>query len=174
MQKYIAGRYAQSLYDICAASLEKEALNFLNVLRENNFLSSLRIPTKVKVYVLDELNLPDKLRNLCKVLLLNHRGALCTEVLLKYTEIVKISRKEADVLIESCVPLSAKAKKETTGALLTKFSTVKKINIIQKVNPSLLGGMTIKMNFIMIDLSIIGRLVKYESVSRSAISEMFQ
>ncbi|QHD64953.1 ATP synthase F1 subunit delta [Neorickettsia findlayensis] len=174
MQQYIAGRYAQSLYAVCGPRLESDVNKFLSLLSESNFLSFARIKTSTKVYVLDRLDLPCELRNLCRILLANHRGFLCTKVLLEYIEIVKRNRKEADARVEAYSRLSATAKKKVAGALLVRFPYLKKINIAQKVNRSLLGGLTIKINSMMIDLSIAGRLAKCKSMGQSTILKTFQ
>ncbi|AHX11090.1 ATP synthase F1, delta subunit [Neorickettsia helminthoeca str. Oregon] len=172
MQEYIANRYARSLYEVCADELEKVAHEFIALLRENDFLSSTRIASAMKVHVVENIGVPVALRNLCKILLTNHRGALCSKVLTEYLKIVKKNRGEIDVLVESYTDLNTKAEKSIIAALVGIFPEFKKVNIVQKINSGLLGGFTIKMNSIMIDLSIIGRLEKYRSMSHGAISEM--
>ena len=82
-----------------------------------------------------------------------------------YNQMLKNLKGEVDVFVTSAVPLDEKQKNDIS--VLLKKRLDKKINLICKVNSSIIGGLLINYNCFLIDSTIKRKLFKMNQLLHS-------
>eukprot|EP00631_Chrysoreinhardia_giraudii_P004060 CAMPEP_0197414594 /NCGR_PEP_ID=MMETSP1170-20131217/1280_1 /TAXON_ID=54406 /ORGANISM="Sarcinochrysis sp, Strain CCMP770" /LENGTH=203 /DNA_ID=CAMNT_0042941317 /DNA_START=49 /DNA_END=660 /DNA_ORIENTATION=- len=152
---FVAASKAKSL-----DTVESELLAFKSVMAKNATLASLvenpTIPREKKVAQVGAL-LGNKTsyvtKNTLVTLAANARLGEVDKVIDAYATLMKAHRKEVDAIVTSAEPLTKKQHKSVTEALGKHVDPDQKVIISTKVDPSILGGLTIQIGDKFLDLS---------------------
>lgn len=101
-------------------------------------------------------NLDPHTKELIGLLLKQRKAVQIRQIAFDYHKLVMLGLKEMDVEIAAVEPLSEQAKGTLKAKLEDKLK--KKVNIVEVIDSSLLGGFTILVHNQMLDLSIKGTL----------------
>lgn len=168
----VAKRYAKALYDVAKErdqleQVGKELQEVLQLIQGEpqlaRFLYHPVIPKREKKAFLKEAlaqGISEPLYRLMELMLEKDRLTVLADVARYYNEEVNRQRGVLDAEITTATNLD-EAKREELKGLLAQM-TDKKINLHYRVNPDLLGGITIKIGDLIIDGSIRGKLSRFE------------
>lgn len=156
-------QYAKSLVQVCQErdtleALQADVLAILEVFKATNLaktLSSLAVPRAKKLELVRQLQGDNiiYLNNFLEVMLQNEREAYLYQVLLRVLSGLASVSNQYDVTVTSAVPLSEE-QKQRVRTVVSKRLAVKTGRLIEKVDPSLIGGFMISVNNKVIDTSI--------------------
>jgi len=161
----VAGRYASALFDLAEEAnqvrqVEKDLISLQSLLNESADLKRMvRSPVfssdeqgRAIAAVAEKAGLAPLVVNFLKVLARNRRLFALNEMIRTFLALAARQRGEVNAEVSSAHPLSDEqlaALKETLRA-----SAGKDVNILTKVDPTLLGGLIVKMGSRMIDSSL--------------------
>jgi F-type H+-transporting ATPase subunit delta len=168
----VAKRYAKAFFEVAAEkgqldTIEKELQAIQQVMVDNPvFLQLLHHPQIDKKVKKKEINtifkgqISDITLDFVSLLIDGDRGDVLPSVTTHFVELANLERGIADALVTSVKPLT-EAEKESIGA---KFSEVvnKKIRIQNVVDPSIIGGIIVKIGDRLYDGSVIGKLNRFK------------
>ncbi len=100
--------------------------------------------------------------NLCKILAKNKRLCLLPNIMNKFLQMAKKERNEVDIFVTSAVPLS----KKQQNAIISAINIDKKVNLISHIDKSILGGIIVRKDYNVLDLSLKHRLEMLKLVSK--------
>ena len=104
-------------------------------------------------------------QNLMKVMAENGRLVALPDVLALYQKLVTEYQKQADVYVTSAVVLSDAQQQEVSSAMSKRLS--REVRLHCTVDPKLVGGMIIKVEDLVIDKSVRGKLERMAEVLQS-------
>lgn len=161
----VAGRYASALFELAsetkqAAEVEKDLQTFQALLDESaDFSRMVRSPvipadeqSKALAAILGKAGVGALTQNFIKLIAKNRRLFAVADMIKAFRAIAAKARGEVSAEVASAVALSdaqVQALKETL-----KASVGKDVTLAAKVDPSLLGGLVVKMGSRMIDSSL--------------------
>jgi len=162
---HIARPYASALFDLAAeaknvAEVEK-CLNELAVLIEQSdefsaFLKSPVIPADVKFALIDKIvtkaALPEIVADFIRLVAKNGRLLVLPAIIAAFGELAAKQRGEIRAEVTSATPLN-KTQLSSLGAALKK-QLGKSVALNANVDPSLIGGLVVKVGSRMVDTSI--------------------
>jgi F-type H+-transporting ATPase subunit delta len=168
----VAKRYAKAFFEVAAEkgqldTIEKELQGIQQVMVDNPvFLQLLHHPQIDKKVKKKEINtifkgqISDITLDFINLLIDGDRGDILPSVTTQFVELANLERGIADALVTSVKPLT-EAEIESIG---TKFSEVvnKKIRIQNVVDPSIIGGIIVKIGDRLYDGSVIGKLNRFK------------
>ncbi|KAJ1757837.1 ATP synthase F0 subcomplex subunit OSCP atp5 [Coemansia sp. RSA 2523] len=178
----IDGKYATALFQAAASknalpAVESDLLKIEDQLTKNAKLgevfSSPMLSKTAKEKLIDSLGKKSELTtNFFKTLLENNRMSETRAIIAAYKTLMEAHRGIVSVVVTSANPLASKDLKQvkdnlTKGGLIKDF---KEINVVNKVNPSILGGMVVEFGDYTIDMSVSSRLAKIEKLMTDSIS----
>ncbi|KAJ2608856.1 ATP synthase F0 subcomplex subunit OSCP atp5 [Coemansia sp. RSA 1804] len=178
----IDGRYATALFQAAAsrnalATVESDLKNieaqFAKDARLAEVLSSPMLNKAAKEKLIDSLGKKsDITTNFFKTLTENNRLNETSRIISAYKSLMEAQRGIVSVVVTSAQSLNGKDLKQikdtlTKGGLIKDF---KEVNVINKTNPSILGGMVVEFGDYTIDMSVSGRLAKLEKLLTDSIS----
>ncbi|SDV48524.1 F0F1 ATP synthase subunit delta [Chitinasiproducens palmae] len=102
-----------------------------------------------------------ELKNFVEMLVDNHRLALLPEISVQFDALKNSSEGVADAEIRSAFPLEGAALTSLVAALERKFA--RKLRPTVVVDPSLIGGVSVKVGDELLDTSVRARLAQMES-----------
>jgi F-type H+-transporting ATPase subunit delta len=161
----VAGRYASALFDLASASgkvadIETDLVTFQGLLDQSPDLVRLvRSPViatddqnKAIAAILDKVRISGLAANFLKLVTSNRRLFSIQDIIKAYRALAARSRGEVTAEVTSAVPLN----NEQTAALkeTLKASVGKDVTLQARVDPSLLGGLVVKVGSRMIDSSL--------------------
>lgn len=166
--KTVAKRYAQALLQIAQEKeaidlYEKEINDFLASINADQHLNHIwfseRIMTGDKKQVVEQLfknKLSPIIVNLLMVLVDKNRESFLPDIFAEYKKLADISRNIIDAQVRSAVALTDKDFNE----LVAKLSAMsgKNVRLQVVVDPSLIGGLVVKIGDKVIDGSVVKRL----------------
>lgn len=175
----LARRYAVALFELYqgkkeAATLAEELSALAQAMQDSQELYSVATNPSLPVeqvlpaleVILTKAGASKAASRFVAVLAENRRLSLLPEILTAYKLLVAEANNEMTAEITSAAPLSA-AQQKDVAAELTKI-TGKTIAIVQKTNPALLGGMTVKLGSRLLDASVAGKLNRLEQELKRA------
>lgn len=161
----IARPYAQALFDLAKGdksvdAVEKGLTNVGQLANESQdfarFLKSPVISADAKAAALDEILGKAKtdatVANLLRVVARNGRLFALPAIIKAYRELAAKERGEVSADVTSAVPLSAAQLKTLADTLKAKIG--KTVTLNEHVDPSLIGGLVVKVGSQMIDSSL--------------------
>lgn len=166
--KTVAKRYAQALLQIAQENnlidlYEKELNDCLASIKSDQHLEHIwfseRILTDDKKQVIKELfggNLSDIIVNLLMVLIDKNREAFLPDIFTEYKKQADVTRNIIDAEVRSAVALTDKDFNELESKL--SAMTGKNVRLRVVVDPSLIGGLIVRMGDKVIDGSVVKRL----------------
>lgn len=176
-QAGIARRYAQALHDVAAEhgevpAVERDLLQLRGMLEGSHELRRFvdsplvgRDARRDAVAALGEkAELASATRNVLGVLAKNGRLGLLPAVVEAFRLLLAAQRGEADAEVVAAVELTA-AQRHTIEAAAARFAG-KKVTVTHKVDPRLLGGLTVRVGSRMVDASVRHKLQLLEQSMR--------
>ncbi|MFO1187790.1 MAG: F0F1 ATP synthase subunit delta [Alphaproteobacteria bacterium] len=175
----LAGRYAGAFYDLArernAADTVERDLKSLE--RAINSSVDLRRLIKSPVFsredqwkameaILARMNVSDLTRRFVGVVTANRRLFALPAIIAAYFAAVAKARGEATATVESAVALSRGQAEALKASLKTALGD--RINLVEKLEPALLGGLVVRVGSLMVDSSIRTRLNSLELAMREA------
>ncbi|KAI9505545.1 OSCP/delta subunit of ATPase, partial [Coemansia spiralis] len=178
----IDGKYATALFQAAAS---KNALNaveedlksietqFDKEARLEEVLSSPMLNKASKEKLIDSLGKKSEVTtNFFKTLVENNRLNETRHIITAYKSLMEAERGIVSVVVTSASRLGGKELKQikdtlTKGGLIKDF---KEVNVVNKTNPSILGGMVVEFGDYTIDMSVSSRLAKLEKLLTDSIS----
>ncbi len=164
-----AGRYAKALLELAAEAgaidaVERDLRSLEAALEESEDLFRfIRSPLykaaqqrAVLHAVLDGLKAHDLTRRIVDTLIANRRLALLPGVIAAYQRLLAERRGEMEVVAITAEPMSAAAQKRLAGML--KKALDRKVDIVNTVDPDIIGGLVLRIGSRMIDASVRHRL----------------
>ncbi|MCM2678121.1 F0F1 ATP synthase subunit delta [Echinimonas agarilytica] len=104
-------------------------------------------------------------QNLVKVMAENGRLLALPDVLVIYSQLVTEYQKKAEVDVESAVALTDAQQQQVSSAMSKRLAREVRLNCT--VNPELVGGMIIKVDDLVIDNTVRGKLERMAEVLQS-------
>ncbi|KAK6641681.1 hypothetical protein RUM44_013396 [Polyplax serrata] len=177
----INGRYASAVYSAGMKSkeidkIEKDFIQFQDALnKDKKFSQIMKDPTIKKNVKADSLrDIGQKMaftktatNTLC-LLAENGRIKNFNEFMNTFKVVMAAHRGELPCLVTSAKPLAEAEKKEIEAAL-KKFAGSKTILLETKVEPKLIGGLTVSIGDKFIDMSMATRIKKYSDIVNSVV-----
>lgn len=173
MAKLVSGTYGEALFELAqekntVSVMLEEVSGLQMVLKENKELSVLMNNPKVskeeRESIVKEVfggRICDDLLNFLILLVQKGRYAYVEEILAYFTDRVKEAEGIGTAYVTTAVELTP-AKKDEVHKKLLATTSYREIEIIYQVDPSLIGGMTVRINDRVIDSSIKTKLEKME------------
>lgn len=115
---------------------------------------NLKITSKQAKSLIEELVVSRKLKRLPKIVE-------------DFDRLTRWESNEVVATITSAAPLSAEQSKKLQAALKSHLNKDEKLVLVQKVNPDLIGGLTVEMGERAIDLSVSSRLAEVNRAVRA-------
>ena len=173
MAKLVSGTYGEALFDFAkekntVSAMLEEVSGLQMVLKENKELSVLMNNPKVskeeREGIVKEVfggRISNDLLNFLILLVQKGRYAYVEEILAYFTDRVKEAEGIGTAYVTTAVELTP-AKRDEIHKKLLATTSYREIEIIYQVDPSLIGGMTVRINDRVIDSSIKTKLEKME------------
>ena len=160
-------KYASALYEI---GLEENSLDkyqeecrvILNSINDNEeileVLESAFLSNDEKLSTVDSIfkNVSNDVVSLIKIIVSNHRVDILKDVLMSFNSLVNQNKGITEGLLYSAFPLDKGTFKEIEKALSKKEN--REVSLIEKVDPSLIGGIKIVINNRVYDGSVKSKL----------------
>ncbi|KAJ2686164.1 ATP synthase F0 subcomplex subunit OSCP atp5 [Coemansia spiralis] len=178
----INGKYATALFQAAAktnalSAVESDLNNIEQRLSKNarleEVLSSPLLNKAAKEQLIDSLGKKsDITTHFFKTLVENNRLNETRAIITAYKSLMEAERGIVSVTVTSANRLAGKDLKDvkdslTKGGLIKNF---KEVNVVNKVNPSILGGMVVEFGDYTIDMSVSSRLAKLEKLLTDSIA----
>ncbi|KAL5340757.1 ATP synthase delta subunit-domain-containing protein [Aspergillus crustosus] len=181
----VDGTYATALYTASAKSSSLDA-TFKGL---NNLGATLKADTKLggilstptltvsdKQVIVSELqkvagaDKSDILKNFLATLAENNRLGLLGDVVEKFGALMSAHRGEIELVITSAQELDAKTLTRLEKAVSkSEFSQGKKLKVVSKVNPDIVGGLVVEIGDRTIDLSVSSKITKLNKALTDAL-----
>lgn len=173
MAKLVSGTYGEALFELAqekntVSAMLEEVSGLQMVLKENKELSVLMNNPKVskeeREGIVKEVfggRISNDLLNFLILLVQKGRYAYVEEILAYFTDRVKEAEGIGTAYVTTAVELTP-AKKDEIHKKLLATTSYREIEIIYQADPSLIGGMTVRINDRVIDSSIKTKLEKME------------
>lgn len=173
MAKLVSSTYGEALFELAqekntVSAMLEEVSGLQMVLKENKGLSVLMNNPKVskeeRESIVKEVfggRICNDLLNFLILLVQKGRYAYVEEILAYFTDRVKEAEGIGTAYVTTAVELTP-AKKDEVHKKLLATTSYREIEIIYQVDPSLIGGMTVRINDRVIDSSIKTKLEKME------------
>ncbi|KAJ1645262.1 ATP synthase F0 subcomplex subunit OSCP atp5 [Coemansia asiatica] len=178
----IDGKYATALFQAAASknalsAVETDLTTIDEQLSKNarlgEVLSSPLLNRSAKEQLIESLGKKSEITtNFFKALIENNRLSETKRIIAAYKSLMEAQRGIISVVVTSANPLGNKELKQvkdnlTKGGLI---KDVKEVNVVNKVNPSILGGMVVEFGDYTIDMSVSSRLAKLEKLLTDSIA----
>lgn len=159
----IASRYGQALFSLAnelnkVNEWQEEVKELKNVLKKNDdFVMVLESPfllIEERISMVDKVlvDVTDEIKSLIKLLIKNNRISLIYEVLSSFNSYCNESRGVEEGLIYSTIPLDEPTLLKIQEKISNRENT--KIELINRIDPSLIGGVKVVVNNHIYDGSI--------------------
>ncbi|KAI5300984.1 ATP synthase F0 subcomplex subunit OSCP atp5, partial [Ascosphaera atra] len=166
-----------SALDITAAALNKLGKTFKQDAKLNTVLSAPTLTVEDKAAIVKELvrvaGGPGKgnvVQNFLNTLAENNRLSVLEGVCQKFESLMGAYRGEIELVITSAQELDNKAiKRLETAVSKSEFSQGKKLKVVTKHNPDLLGGLVVEIGDRTIDLSVSAKIAKLNKALTDAV-----
>lgn len=175
----LAGRYASALYDLAreknaVEAVERDLKSLERAVHSSaDLVRLIKSPVfsredqwKAMEEVLKRMNVSDLTRRFIGVVAANRRLFVLPEIIAAYFAALAKARGEATAMVESATELS-RAQADALKASL-KSALGDKINLVEKLEPALLGGLVVRVGSLMVDSSLRTRLNSLELAMREA------
>ncbi|KAJ2702651.1 ATP synthase F0 subcomplex subunit OSCP atp5 [Coemansia spiralis] len=178
----IDGKYATALFQAAASrnaltAVESDLNNIDGQLakdaRLGELLASPLLNKSAKLTLIESLDKKSEITtNFFKTLLENNRMSETKAVIDAYKALMEAHRGIVSVVVTSAVRLAGKDLKQvkdnlTRGGLIKDF---KEVNVVNKVNPSIVGGMVVEFGDYTIDMSVSSRLARLDKLLTDTIA----
>ncbi|CAK8672671.1 unnamed protein product [Clavelina lepadiformis] len=182
----IAGTYTQALYSASVKNktkdiVAKDLINFGEVLKNpkvSDYINDPFVGSSDKLSLLKEVGgktgMADTTINLFGTLAENHRLNLVSEVSHIFARLMKAEKGEVPATVTTAQPLDTKQRKDVEAALAKFVNKNEKIELVEKVDPTILGGMIVDIgdkytDMKYIDMSTASKIKIYQDLLRQPV-----
>ncbi|KAJ1905865.1 ATP synthase F0 subcomplex subunit OSCP atp5 [Coemansia sp. IMI 209127] len=178
----IDGKYATALFQAAASknvltTVESDLTNieqqFSKDARLAEVLASPMLSKSAKEQLIDSLGKKSEITtNFFRTLAENNRLNETSRIITAYKSLMEAERGIVSVVVTSAKYLGGKELKQVKDTLIKGglIKDFKDVNVINKVNPSLIGGMVVEFGDYTIDMSVSSRLAKLDKLLSDSIS----
>ncbi|KAH0726116.1 ATP synthase subunit O, mitochondrial [Solanum tuberosum] len=179
----VSGNYASALYiaAVKANALEKVESEILDLIEASKkspkfsqFMKDLSVPTETRVKAMSDISSEAKFgeltRNFLVVLAENGRLKHVDAIAKRFAELTMAHKGELKAIVTTVIPIPPEEEKELKETLQEVMGKGKKVNIEQKIDPSILGGLVIEFGQKVFDMSIRTRARQMERLLREPIN----
>ncbi|KAL8908731.1 MAG: hypothetical protein Q9171_005317 [Xanthocarpia ochracea] len=112
----------------------------------------------------------DTVKNLLKTLSDNNRLGILQGVCEKFTTLMGAARGEMDLTVTSAAKLDNKVlQRLETAVAKSEYSQGKKLKVVSKINPDIMGGLVVEVGDRTIDLSVSSKISKMNKLLTDAL-----
>ncbi|KAL8916185.1 MAG: hypothetical protein Q9172_006416 [Xanthocarpia lactea] len=112
----------------------------------------------------------DTVKNLLKTLSDNNRLGILQGVCEKFTTLMGAARGELDLTVTSAAKLDNKVlQRLETAVAKSEYSQGKKLKVVSKINPDIMGGLVVEVGDRTIDLSVSSKISKMNKLLTDAL-----
>ncbi|PSS26466.1 ATP synthase subunit O like [Actinidia chinensis var. chinensis] len=179
----VSGNYASALYlsAVKANKLDKvesELIDFVEASKRSStfsqFMKDLSVPGDTRIKAIKEIcagaKFSDIMNNFLAVLAENGRLRHLESIAKKFTELTMAHRGEMKAIVTTVIPLPTEEEKELKETLQDIIGHGKKVNLEQKIDPSILGGLVVEFGQKVFDMSIKTRARQMERFLRDPVN----
>ncbi len=183
IQRELAMKYSKAIFEYGKENdkltvLKKDLKEVNKIVEEskefNNLLFSVRILPEDKKNIIDSIfkdKISDYIRNFLKLLIDKRREVFLAQIIKEYNNKVDREMKTINVQVISAIKLSKQSEKELKDKLSSIYDSEIKLEL--KKDPSILGGMILKIGDQLIDGSIKNHLDGLtEKIEKIPVSEL--
>ncbi|KAJ7949161.1 ATP synthase subunit O, mitochondrial [Quillaja saponaria] len=174
-----SGNYASALYlaSVKSNSLEKVEAELLDLVEAtkkspafSQFTKDLSVPADTRVKAIQEINSEAKFSDVTKrflvVLAENGRLRHIDSIAKRFLELTMAYKGIVKAIVTTVIPLPPEEEKELKETLQDIIGQGKKVNLEQKIDPSILGGLVVEFSQKVFDMSIRTRARQMERFLR--------
>ncbi|KAD5802853.1 hypothetical protein E3N88_14213 [Mikania micrantha] len=178
-----SGNYASALFIAAAKAkaldkVESELLDLVAATEKSptfaQFMKDLAVPadTRVKAIteICDQAKFSEVTKNFLVVLADNGRLRHVDTIAKRFSDLTMAHRGEIKAIVTTVIPLPAEEEKELKDTLQEILGKGKKVNLEQKIDPSILGGLVVEFGQKVFDMSIKTRAKQMERFLRDPIN----
>ncbi|KAJ8573563.1 hypothetical protein K7X08_010074 [Anisodus acutangulus] len=179
----VSGNYASALYiaAVKANTLEKVESELLDLIEASKtspkfsqFMKDLSVPTDTRVKAMTDISgqakFGDLTKNFLVVLAENGRLKHINAIAKRFAELTLAHKGELKATVTTVIPLPPDEEKELKETLQEVMGKGKKVNIEQKIDPTILGGLVIEFGQKVFDMSIRTRARQMERLLKEPIN----
>lgn len=180
------GTYASALYTAAAKTSSLESTSKALAVLSEVFKKDPKLPVILtaptltpgdKSQIIQELqkhmggvDKGDTIKNFLKTLAENNRLGILEGVCDKFATLMGAARGEVDLIVTSASKLDTKTLQRLEVAVAkSEYSQGKKLKVISKVNPDIMGGLIVEVGQNTIDLSVSSRIAKMNKLLTDAL-----
>lgn len=180
-----SGNYASALYlaAVKANTLDKVESEFVDLVEASErsatfsqFMKDLTVPADIRVKavnaICDEAKFSEITKNFLVLLAENGRLRHLDDIVKKFRELSMAHRGEVKAIVTTVIPLPPEEEKELKETLQEVIGKGKKVNLEQKINPSILGGLVVEFDMKVFDMSIATRAKQMERFLREPMNDL--
>uniref|UniRef100_A0A7N0TBJ9 ATP synthase subunit O, mitochondrial n=1 Tax=Kalanchoe fedtschenkoi TaxID=63787 RepID=A0A7N0TBJ9_KALFE len=178
-----SGNYASALYIAAAKTnsvekVESELIDFVEAAKKSptfsQFMKDLSVPADIRVKAVHDVTAQAKFSDVTKnfIALLAQNGRLVNidTIAKRYAELAMAHKGEVKAIVTTVIPLPAEEEKELIETLQYIIGEGKKVQVEQKIDPSILGGIVVEFDQKVLDMSIKTRAKQMERFLREPIN----
>ncbi|KAK3223995.1 hypothetical protein Dsin_011020 [Dipteronia sinensis] len=178
-----SGNYASALYiaAVKANALEKIESELLDLVQASKrastfsqFTRDLSVPTGTRVKAITEIcaqaKFSDLTKNFLVILAENGRLRYIELITKRFLELTMAHKGEVKVIVTTVMPLPPQEEKDLKETLQEIIGQGKKVQLEQKIDPSILGGLVIEFEQKVFDMSIQTRAKQMERFLREPVN----
>lgn len=170
----VASRYAKALLDLAVEqkvldNVNADMINAAEVFTGSKDLAAVLkspvISPVKKVEILESVftkNLSPMSIGFMKLIVKNTRAGLLPEIADSFIELYKKHNNIVDVYLTSATPLDGSAKEKILQKIKLRYNG--QLNVIEKIDPSLIGGFVVRIDDNQVDASISNQLANLKNV----------
>uniref|UniRef100_A0A1D1Z891 ATP synthase subunit O, mitochondrial n=1 Tax=Anthurium amnicola TaxID=1678845 RepID=A0A1D1Z891_9ARAE len=179
----VSGNYASALFLASSKAnlLDKVETELLKVVEASKkspvfsqFIKDLSVPADVRVRAIQEIfteaGFSDVTKNFLALMAENGRLRLIEKIAKNFVDLTMAHRGEVKVTVKTVIPLPAEEEKELKETLQNIIGHGKTVEVEQKIDPSILGGLVVEFGQKVFDMSIKTRAKQMERFLRDPIN----
>ncbi len=176
IKKEIASKYGKALFDAAKStnsidSVTNDANSLLELLENQDIQTVIRNPLikkndKKSIFteISKKLNWDKETLTLIEIMIDNKRIFALGEVMQSFLDFIDSQDGKISVTVTSAYDIAKGQQKQIQSELETKLG--KPIKLVSKINPKLLGGLQLKIDSLLIDGSLQGKLQRLKNVMK--------
>lgn len=162
----VLDKVESEIRDIVAASKKSPLFS--------QFIKDLSVPRGTRVKAINEIfgqaDFSDVTKNFLAVLADNGRLRNIERIAKRFTELTMAHKGEVKVVVTTVIPLPAEEEKELQQTLKEILPNAKSVQVEQKIDPNILGGLVIEFGQKVFDMSIKTRAKQMEKFLREPLN----